>query len=187
MTLPRWHHDYVKGVEYFLQTTFVQETQGDEFCCPCNKCIFRYYHTKDIHQELEVANVEQNLHVVVEDDVNLLTNNLEDLFLEEEELNNLEEDRHEEILPRIEKGKETNPEPEKARRNKRCRKKQKNMHTTGRTSFACVRNEMWMQHTSNRYRSPTVAVFSNIVAVFERYHMHDVVYQQVRSFGPPAS
>ncbi|KAK8943057.1 hypothetical protein KSP39_PZI009672 [Platanthera zijinensis] len=37
----------------------------------------------------------------------------EDLVPEEEELNNLEEDRHEESLPRIEKGKETNPEPEK--------------------------------------------------------------------------
>ncbi|KAK8967798.1 hypothetical protein KSP40_PGU013123 [Platanthera guangdongensis] len=33
--------------------------------------------------------------------------------LEEEELNNLEEDRQKESLPRIEKGKETNPEPEK--------------------------------------------------------------------------
>ncbi|KAK8928736.1 HVA22-like protein h [Platanthera zijinensis] len=32
-----------------------------------------------------------------------------------------------------------------------------------------------MQHTRNRYRSPTVAVFLYTIMVFERYHMHDMV------------
>ncbi|KAK8944333.1 hypothetical protein KSP39_PZI008083 [Platanthera zijinensis] len=70
-------------------------------------------HLDEQHQELEFADVEQNLHVAVEDDVNLLPNDSEDLVPEEEELNNLEEDRHEKSFPGIVKGKETNPETEK--------------------------------------------------------------------------
>ncbi|GAB2285935.1 hypothetical protein Dimus_020366, partial [Dionaea muscipula] len=42
-----------------------------------------------------------------------------------------------------------------ARSNKRCRKKQKNMHTTGRTSFACVRNE---QQQANANKEPPTIV-----------------------------
>ncbi|KAK8916938.1 hypothetical protein KSP39_PZI022384 [Platanthera zijinensis] len=71
-------------------------------------------HLDEQRQEPELADGEHDLHVVVEDDVNLLPINWEDLVPEEEEFNNLEEDRHEENLPRIEKGKETNPETEKA-------------------------------------------------------------------------
>ncbi|KAK8954190.1 hypothetical protein KSP39_PZI001995 [Platanthera zijinensis] len=70
-------------------------------------------HLNEQLQEPELAGGEQDLHVIVEDDVNLLLDNWEDLVPGEEELNNLEEDRHEESLPRIEKGTETNPETEK--------------------------------------------------------------------------
>ncbi|KAK8940955.1 hypothetical protein KSP39_PZI010628 [Platanthera zijinensis] len=73
-------------------------------------------------QDLEFVDVEQNLHVAVEDDVNLLQDDLEDLVPEEEELTNLEEDQHEKSLPGIVKGKETNSETEKAAtEEKNCR------------------------------------------------------------------
>ncbi|KAK8930601.1 hypothetical protein KSP39_PZI016822 [Platanthera zijinensis] len=72
-------------------------------------------------QDLEFVDVEQNLHVAVEDDVNLLQDDSEDLVPEEEELTNLEEDQHEKSLPGIVKGKETNSETEKAIEEKNCR------------------------------------------------------------------
>ncbi|KAK8937323.1 hypothetical protein KSP39_PZI012832 [Platanthera zijinensis] len=55
-------------------------------------------HLDEQHQELEFADVEQNLHVDVEYDVNLLLDNSEDLVPKEEELNNLEVDRHEKVF-----------------------------------------------------------------------------------------
>lgn len=55
MNLPWWHHEYVKGVNNFIEWAFCNKNQGDQLCCPCRKCVFLRHHTKSVVKDHLIA------------------------------------------------------------------------------------------------------------------------------------
>ncbi|KAL6520127.1 hypothetical protein OROHE_017270 [Orobanche hederae] len=50
---PKWSDDYENGVDGYLDRTFATEAQGDQICCPCSKCLYRYwYHRNEVRDHI---------------------------------------------------------------------------------------------------------------------------------------
>ncbi|KNA07377.1 hypothetical protein SOVF_172440 [Spinacia oleracea] len=45
---PRWSNEYENGVDDYLVKAFETEAQGDQICCPCNKCCHRYWYHRHV-------------------------------------------------------------------------------------------------------------------------------------------
>ncbi|GAB2286122.1 hypothetical protein Dimus_020546 [Dionaea muscipula] len=47
MKLPRWSDVYNDGVNDFLDKAMAKGARGNQICCPCKKCCFRYWFQRD--------------------------------------------------------------------------------------------------------------------------------------------
>ncbi|XP_019230042.1 PREDICTED: uncharacterized protein LOC109211006 [Nicotiana attenuata] len=56
MHLLRWTDEYIRGVNDFLDKAFERASQGNKILCPCQKCINRYWHYRNVVEDHLVVN-----------------------------------------------------------------------------------------------------------------------------------
>lgn len=53
---PRWSDEYEQGIDEYIEITFASKSQGNEICCPCDSCHFRYWQYEDVVKDYIICN-----------------------------------------------------------------------------------------------------------------------------------
>ncbi|XP_010668255.3 uncharacterized protein LOC104885252 [Beta vulgaris subsp. vulgaris] len=55
-TFARWSDEYEQGVDEYIEKTFATKSQGDQICCPCEICHYRYWHRRNVVRDHIICN-----------------------------------------------------------------------------------------------------------------------------------
>ncbi|XP_021843900.2 uncharacterized protein [Spinacia oleracea] len=53
---PKWSNEYEKGVDQYIEKAFATKSQGNQICCPCDSCHYRYWRYKNDVRDHLVCN-----------------------------------------------------------------------------------------------------------------------------------
>ncbi|XP_057249364.1 uncharacterized protein LOC125495681 [Beta vulgaris subsp. vulgaris] len=54
--LQRWSDEYEEGVEEYISKAFAIKAQGNQICCPCNVCHYRYWQYRNVVRDHIIVN-----------------------------------------------------------------------------------------------------------------------------------